>query len=115
MNKIGLVGNQIKYSLSPKIHEFFARESRVAIDYQVIDCEAGEFAKAVNDFFKDSSAVGLNVTIPYKEKALNMPHQQIFKPKNVTLATRCTKMETPLKPIQRMAKVFLSQLKSMLI
>ena len=72
MNKIGLVGNQIKYSLSPKIHEFFARESRLAIDYQVIDCEAGEFVKAVNDFFKDSGAVGLNVTIPYKEEALNI-------------------------------------------
>ena len=72
MNKIGLVGNQIKYSLSPKIHEFFARESRVAIDYQVIDCEAGEFVKAVNGFFKDSGAVGLNVTIPYKEEALNI-------------------------------------------
>ena len=72
MNKIGLVGNQIKYSLSPKIHEFFARESSVAIDYQVIDCEAGEFVKAVNDFFRDSGAVGLNVTIPYKEEALNI-------------------------------------------
>jgi len=72
LNKIGIVGNNIKYSLSPKIHEFFARESRVAIDYQVIDCEAGEFAKAVNDFFKDSGAVGLNVTIPYKEEALNI-------------------------------------------
>ena len=72
MNKIGLVGNQIKYSLSPKIHEFFARESRLAIDYQVIDCEAGEFVKAVNDFFRDSGAVGLNVTIPYKEEALNI-------------------------------------------
>ena len=72
MNKIGLVGNQIKYSLSPKIHEFFARESRLAIDYQVIDCEAREFVKAVNDFFKDSGAVGLNVTIPYKEEALNI-------------------------------------------
>ena len=72
MNKIGLVGNQIKYSLSPKIHEFFARESKVAIDYQVIDCEAWEFVNAVNDFFKDSGAVGLNVTIPYKEEALNI-------------------------------------------
>jgi len=72
LNKIGLVGNQIKYSLSPKIHEFFARESKVAIDYQVIDCEAGEFVKAVNDFFKGSGAVGLNVTIPYKEEALNI-------------------------------------------
>ena len=72
MNKIGIVGNQIKYSLSPKIHEFFARESQVEINYQVIDCEPSEFEKAVNDFFKDASAVGLNVTIPYKEEAFNI-------------------------------------------
>jgi len=72
LNKIGIVGNQIKYSLSPKIHEFFARESQVEINYQVIDCEPSEFEKAVNDFFKDASAVGLNVTIPYKEEAFNI-------------------------------------------
>ncbi|MEK9649640.1 MAG: shikimate dehydrogenase, partial [Gammaproteobacteria bacterium] len=72
MNKIGIIGNQIKYTLSPKIHEFFARQSQIEINYQVIDCEPESFEIEVIKFFQDTNAVGLNVTIPFKEDALKI-------------------------------------------
>jgi shikimate dehydrogenase len=66
-----VIGNPIAHSRSPEIHAAFARQTGQAISYErllVPLAPAGEFARAVDDFFARGGR-GLNVTLPFKEQA----------------------------------------------
>lgn len=71
MEKIGIIGSNIQYTLSPKIHQRFAEQSGIKIDYKVIDCQTKEFKKNLDIFFEHDEARGINVTVPFKELAIN--------------------------------------------
>lgn len=57
----GLIGKNIGYSLSPKLHSEIAN-----LDYEIVDTDQFE------DFLKAKNFTGLNVTIPYKTKSFEM-------------------------------------------
>lgn len=66
MNKYGLIGKNIAYSLSPKLHNLIANYSNYQLDYEVIDIDE----KSLNEYLKQLKTgvyQGFNVTIPYKE------------------------------------------------
>lgn len=66
-----VVGNPIAHSRSPEIHAEFARQTAQSISYErhLIPIEpADSFARAV-DKFAAAGGVGLNVTLPFKERA----------------------------------------------
>ena len=65
MNKLGVIGNKISYSLSPDIHKLFAEQFGIEIDYQIYDLNEDP-SLFIKKFFKDGG-VGLNVTKPFKE------------------------------------------------
>ena len=67
----GLVGNPIKHSLSPLMHNTAFDELGVDAVYKIFQLEEDEldgFFASLKD--KDSPIFGLNVTVPYKEKAI---------------------------------------------
>tara|TARA_A100001388_G_scaffold263994_1_gene234883 strand:- start:211 stop:966 length:756 start_codon:yes stop_codon:yes gene_type:complete len=64
-HKCGVLGRDISYSLSPKIHKLFAREAGIDLNYEIYDMEDDPIPFIYN-FFKEGG-VGLNVTKPYKE------------------------------------------------
>ena len=39
MNKLGVIGNKISYSLSPDIHKLFAKQFGIEVDYQIYDLD----------------------------------------------------------------------------
>ena len=39
MNKLGVIGNKISYSLSPDIHKLFAEQFGIEVDYQTYDLD----------------------------------------------------------------------------
>ena len=68
----GIIGNPLKHSLSPVMHNTAFKELGLDAVYKLFPIEENELA----DFFKNlrdpsSPIFGLNVTVPYKEKIIS--------------------------------------------
>ncbi len=63
--RFAVIGNPIAHSRSPEIHQRFAAQFNLAIDYQRQLVEPGEFGSAAGAFF-NSGGAGLNITLPFK-------------------------------------------------
>ncbi|MET1255191.1 shikimate dehydrogenase [Aliikangiella maris] len=75
-NKIllGVIGNPIKHSLSPQIHQQFAEQFGHVIDYQKYLVEAENLTSFIENFFTQGG-VGLNVTLPHKQHVIPLVDQ----------------------------------------
>ena len=63
--KLGVIGDPIDHSLSPQIHNLFAEQTNLKIDYQPYRVSSENLDSFVKDFF-ESGGDGLNVTLPHK-------------------------------------------------
>jgi len=66
--KLALFGRPVSHSLSPLIHQDFARQHGLRIDYELQSCADSEFSATLKDFFT-GDARGANVTVPFKGQA----------------------------------------------
>lgn len=66
---LAVFGNPIAHSLSPLIHEFFAKQEGRQIIYEK-RLVTGEFAFSATDFFAHGG-IGCNITVPCKVAAFN--------------------------------------------
>ncbi len=69
-NKACVFGNPIAQSKSPLIHEEFAKQCGIQLDYQKREPQLGSFNTEALRFFEDRFAIGANVTMPFKQDAL---------------------------------------------
>ena len=69
--KLGVIGNPIEHSLSPKIHSIFAKQVNIQIDYKAYKVNENDLEPFITDFFK-SGGDGLNITVPHKINCLNV-------------------------------------------
>ena len=73
MKNFAVIGSPIKHSLSPFIHQSFAKQCQINLDYKTIAAASVEaFLCEVKDFFSQASAVGMNVTVPFKAEAFRL-------------------------------------------
>ncbi len=63
-----VVGNPIKHSISPTIHNLFAKELNHDITYEKILSPITQFNQVVGAFQKNGG-LGMNVTVPFKQAA----------------------------------------------
>ncbi len=68
MDKYAVIGNPIKHSLSPQIHSLFAEQTGQALEYTAIRLDEDLFEQQLQQLV-ESGYRGLNVTVPFKEKA----------------------------------------------
>ncbi|PSJ79305.1 shikimate dehydrogenase [Neisseria iguanae] len=68
--RYAVFGNPVQHSKSPQIHQEFAKQENVAIDYDRIYAEIGGFDAAAAAFFT-AGGLGANVTVPFKRDAFN--------------------------------------------
>ncbi|HXD35015.1 MAG TPA: shikimate dehydrogenase [Rhodanobacter sp.] len=68
-------GHPISHSLSPAIHQAFARQCGVELTYRAIDATATEFEATVRRFFADGGR-GANVTLPHKAAAFALADER---------------------------------------
>ena len=66
-----VIGNPIEHSKSPLIHAQFAQQTGQDMVYERILGDLEDFAGDVNDFIAEGGR-GLNVTVPFKEKAFEL-------------------------------------------
>jgi shikimate dehydrogenase len=66
--KFAVLGHPISHSLSPKIHQYFASQFAIDLDYLRIDVESRNFKKTLIDL-KQQGYEGLNITLPLKNLA----------------------------------------------
>jgi len=69
--QLAVFGNPIAHSCSPQIHQAFAKEHNLQIDFQKILVEPRGFASAL-DLFQEEGGHGCSVTLPLKEEAFEI-------------------------------------------
>lgn len=71
-----VIGHPIAHSRSPAIHAAFGLQTGTSIRYGRIDALPDAFEKTVNQFFSGGGH-GLNVTVPFKERAFEMAQSHL--------------------------------------
>jgi shikimate dehydrogenase len=66
--QFAVFGHPIAHSLSPRIHQAFARQFDIELEYCAIDAAPADFAAAMQGFFAGGGR-GANVTLPHKAAA----------------------------------------------
>ncbi len=64
-------GDPIEHSLSPVIHQFFAKQCGIPLLYEAHQITVDSFTQSVTNFFA-KGGLGLNITLPLKELAYQM-------------------------------------------
>ena len=72
MKNFAVFGNPADHSLSPLLHSLLAQRAGIQVSYSKRTIELADFEKAVGDFFYQERGCGLNITIPFKERAFKL-------------------------------------------
>ena len=65
--KFGIIGNPIKHSLSPVLHNYWFKKYKIDAHYSIIEAEDSELTDVVKKI-KRQDLAGINITLPYKQK-----------------------------------------------
>ena len=69
INKLAILGDPVKHSLSPKMHNYWLKNLGITGKYEAIKTPLKDFKKTIEKLNKGGYR-GLNLTIPLKEEAL---------------------------------------------
>lgn len=75
-SQFAVFGHPIAHSLSPQIHQAFARQFGITLEYRAIDAAPDAFAGAVKHFFNEEHGRGANVTLPHKSAAFALADER---------------------------------------
>ena len=70
MKKFGIIGNPIKHSLSPVLHEYWFEKYGLEASYSIIEANDNDL-KNIIDKIRKHELTGINVTLPFKQKIIN--------------------------------------------
>ena len=70
---LAVFGDPIAHSLSPRIHQDFAQQYGINIEYLKIRCPAGMLATTLSEFIHQGG-IGANITVPLKTEAYGLCH-----------------------------------------
>lgn len=92
MKYFALLGNNISYSLSPKLHKEISKILNLNYSYDLLDYSIDDFPNFVTKLKFSSKFNGLNITIPYKTKIFPFI-DEISEEANDIGAINCIKIE----------------------
>ena len=76
MIKFYVVGNRVSKSLSPAIFNYWFKKYKIKAKYDFLELNNKNFDKKINEKLKDKNVVGLNITIPFKQKIIKHVDKQ---------------------------------------
>ena len=65
--KFGIIGNPIKHSLSPLLHNYWFKKYKIDAHYSILDIKENELSELIKKI-KDKDLDGINITLPYNQK-----------------------------------------------
>ena len=68
--KFGIIGNPIKHSLSPVLHEYWFKKYNIDAEYSIIEASDKDLSQIIEKI-KQGYLSGINVTLPFKQKIIN--------------------------------------------
>ena len=68
--RFGIIGNPIKHSLSPVLHNYWFNKYNIDADYSIIEANDEELPEIIKKI-KQGVYTGINVTLPFKQKIIN--------------------------------------------
>ncbi len=68
--KFGIIGNPIKHSLSPVLHNYWFNKYGIDASYSIIETEDKDLKDVINKV-RNHEISGINVTLPFKQKIIN--------------------------------------------
>ena len=68
--KFGIIGNPIKHSLSPVLHDYWFKKYDIDADYSIIEASDNDLPKILEKV-KQGYYSGINITLPFKQKIIN--------------------------------------------
>ncbi|KTD59148.1 shikimate dehydrogenase [Legionella shakespearei] len=74
MKRFAVVGNPIAHSVSPVIHQHFAEQCKMSLSYEKMLGDDVVFEEQITTFFRHNGS-GLNITLPYKQRAFALASQ----------------------------------------
>lgn len=77
MKYTGLLGKNISYSQSPKIHNEYYKKNNIPFKYKIFDVNEDELSYFIERLYR-KNIVGFNVTIPYKTKILKYIEKLVY-------------------------------------
>lgn len=95
MLKCGVIGKPINHSLSPTIHQLFAKQAGILLAYEKIEGDETNFENQVEQFFKEEG-LGLNITLPFKQRAFNLCQLRSPRCEQAKAANTITRSHTTL-------------------
>ncbi len=66
----GIIGNPIKHSLSPVLHNYWFKKYNIEADYSIIESSDKSLPEIINKI-RSGFFSGINVTLPFKQKIIN--------------------------------------------
>ena len=69
--KAYVIGNNVKTSLSPTIFQHWFEKYNIDGEYGYVEIEEKDFDQKIKILLKEVGLVGLNITIPFKEKIIS--------------------------------------------
>ncbi|MFT0851455.1 shikimate dehydrogenase [Achromobacter sp. F4_2707] len=76
--RYAVIGNPIEHSRSPAIHQAFAKQCGIELEYGKLLAPPEGFTTAVDEFFSQGGH-GLNVTVPFKEEAFELARDALSR------------------------------------
>ena len=71
IKKFGIIGNPIRHSLSPVLHNYWFKKYGIDANYSIIDVEDENGLSSIIEKIRNNEISGLNVTLPYKQKIVS--------------------------------------------
>ena len=78
MKKYLVIGNPIEHSLSPKLHNYWIKQSNLDAVYDKKLINEGDIEDLIFQVNKENIS-GINVTVPFKKKAISFVDELTFE------------------------------------
>lgn len=74
LKRLAVFGSPVKHSLSPRIHQLFAEQAGIAVDYRSVEA-SDEFLSREVQKLADAGGTGCNITLPGKHRAFEIANK----------------------------------------
>ena len=69
--KFGIIGNPIKHSLSPVLHNYWFEKYNIEANYSIINVKEENGLQEIINKIRNKEISGINITLPYKQKIVS--------------------------------------------